>query len=254
MPNNDNFSLTFISQNDFETHVADTLQCYDESLRSIDLKKFNHNKIDPIKFLFDKEIFQKSFKEAIAFELQRQRDKHNNNSIGYFHQNIFKYIAHCEVPKHGWDVIFHDRKNYDIFVEMKNKHNTMNSSAAQKTYIRMQNQIIHRPNCLCMLVEAIAKKSGNTAWSVSVDGQLCKNEQIRQVSLDIFYQIVTGINDAFYQMCMQLPKTIRKLIAEKKTKTVEKDTIMKELKAKNPDILMALYMLAFDTYEGFKAQ
>jgi len=44
-----------------------------------------------------------------------------------------------------------------IYVEMKNKHNTMNSSSSQKIYMRMQNKILENPKAVCMLVEVIAK-------------------------------------------------------------------------------------------------
>ncbi|MBR0415975.1 Eco47II family restriction endonuclease [Candidatus Saccharibacteria bacterium] len=243
------YNLSFISQDDFEQHIAETLGKYNDSLKGIDLASFNSNVIDPIKLLFDKEAFKQTFEETISFELQRQRDKHNTNAIGYFHQNFFKHIANCEVPNAGWDVIFHGDK--DIFVEMKNKHNTMNSTAAQKTYMRMQNKILEDENCECYLVEAIAPRSRDVAWTCSVDGQSLRNERIRRVSMDKFYALTTGINDAFYQMCIQLPKTIKKLIDENAVSTIQPDTVIEELKRKNPDMLKALYLLAFNTYEGF---
>jgi hypothetical protein len=40
---------------------------------------------------------------------------------------------------------------------MKNKHNTMNSAASSKTYIKMQGQLLEDDDCTCLLVEAIAK-------------------------------------------------------------------------------------------------
>lgn len=249
MSNND-YSLSFISQEDFENHVKETLETYDKSLNTIDLASFNSNIVDPIKLLFDKEVFHRSFEETISFELQRQRDKSNTNAIGYFHQNMFKYIDGCRVPDHGWDVIV-DGKDGKIYVEMKNKHNTMNSSSTQKTYMRMQNQILTDDNCICMLVEAIAPVSRDISWGVSLDGTSIKNERIRRVSMDRFYEITTGIDDAFYHMCLQLPKTIKKLISEKIIKTVGKDTVIDELREKHPDTLTALYLLAFSTYEGF---
>ncbi|WP_237719233.1 Eco47II family restriction endonuclease [Mycoplasma mycoides] len=86
------FILDFISKQDFEKHVTDTINQYKESLKSISLKKLNRNIVDPIKLIFDKNIFNKEFKEIIELEISRQRDKTNNNVIGYFHQNIFKYI------------------------------------------------------------------------------------------------------------------------------------------------------------------
>ena len=83
------YSLSFISQEDFERHVAMTISSYNESLKSIDLDKFNHNIIDPIKLTFDKALFRKTIEEIIELEIHRQRDKSNSNAIGYFHQNIF---------------------------------------------------------------------------------------------------------------------------------------------------------------------
>ena len=79
-----------------------------------------------------------------------------------------------------------------------------------------------------------------------------KDERIRRVSVDQFYKIVTGVDDAFYQICMQLPLTIEKLIAQNTVKTVEPDTVVDELKKKDPDLLKALYLLAFKSYTGFE--
>lgn len=70
--------------------------------------------------------------------------------------------------------------------------------------------------------------------------------------MDIFYELVTGVSDAFYQFCKQLPVTIEKLIKTDVVDTVEKDTVIDELKAKNPDLLKAIYLLAFETYNGFE--
>lgn len=69
--------------------------------------------------------------------------------------------------KEGWDVIFKNKKGINIsgnivdtvYVEMKNKHNTMNSASSAKTFIKMQNQILEDDNCATLLVEAIAKKN-----------------------------------------------------------------------------------------------
>ena len=244
------FSLSFIEENSFKKHVQETIAHYRKSSHSMTLNSFNSNVIDPIKLLFDKSVWQKSFEEILNLEIYRQRDKSNTNAIGYFHQNIFRYIKDCTVPLHGWDVIV-EKNGYKIFVEMKNKHNTMNSSSSQKTYIQMQNQILQSPNDYCFLVEAIAPLSRNIPWVCSVNGQSCSNEHIRRVSIDKFYHIVTGIEDAFYQMCMQLPDTITELLEKDFGNVTQKDTVIEELKNNNKDMLKSLYLLAFSTYNGF---
>lgn len=250
----DSYVIEFIPKEDFERHVAQTIEKYDETLNKIDLKRFNSNVVDPIKLTFDKFLFDKTWKETIELEIHRQRDKSNTNAIGYFHQNMFKFIKNCEVPETGFDVIYTSESGHKICVEMKNKHNTMNSSSSQKTYINMQNHLLNNPDDECYLVEVLAPKSRNIPWEITVDDAKCSNEKIRRVSIDHFYKIVTGIDDAFYQICVQLPITIEKLVRDKAVRVAEEDTVVQELRAKNPDLLKSLYLLAFESYLGFEYQ
>ena len=253
--------LNFISDDDFKKHVAETIKHYGERLKSYDVKKFNSNIIDPIKLIFDKNIYGSSWQEIIKSEIFRQRDKSNNNSIGYFHQKIFQYIKNCTVPKSGWDVIFQKPGSIEIddcgkvstvYVEMKNKHNTMNAAASAKTYMKMQHQLLSDDDCACLLVEVIAKKSQNVSWKVSIDGQQQKHKLIRRVSIDKFYKLVTGIDDAFYQMCMYLPSIIDEVICNTNALKIPKDTVLSELQNKSESSFeLALYMLGFETYIGF---
>ena len=254
--------LKFITDEDFKNHVAETIKHYDECLKSYDVKKFNNNIIDPIKLIFDKNIYNSSWQEIIKSEIFRQRDKSNNNSIGYFHKKIFQYIKNCIVPKSGWDVIFQKSDGIEIpncgkvktvYVEMKNKHNTMNSAASAKTYMKMQHQLLSDDDCACFLVEIIAKKSQNITWNISLDGQRQKHKFIRRVSIDEFYKLVTGEEDAFYQMCMNLPSIIEDVIKNSTSFNIPKDTVFDELKSKERlSFELSLYMLAFESYIGFQ--
>ncbi len=248
------YLLDFISQQDFEDHVLNTLKTYKSVLKSVNLNKFNDNIIDPIKLLFDKEVFNKTYKEIINLEIHRQRDKSNNNIIGYFHQNIFKYIEKCKVPKEGWDIIFNSNQ-ITYYVEMKNKHNTMNSSSSAKTFMKMQNHLLNGDDkdiSICALVEIIAKKSQDIPWVITLDKiKQSENERLRRISIDKFYEIVTGDKEAFKKLCLQLPITIQKLINKDNTLKVEEDTVFYELELLDDNILISLYKLAFSTYEGF---
>ena len=143
---------------------------------------------------------------------------------------------------------------------MKNKHNTMNSASAGKTFIKMQSQLLNDDDCACFLVEAIAKKSQNIKWETTVDGKKVGHKLIRRVSVDQFYALVTGQEDAFYQMCMVLPSIIQKAVDELEGSVVPHDTVIEELKAiaskqriddDNLATAMAVYMLGFGSYNGF---
>lgn len=267
------WNLSFISEEDFANHVKATIEKYGEKLESFDLKRFNKNLIDPIKLIFDKTVYQSTWEEIIGNEIFRQRDKSNNNDIGYFHQRIFQYIKNCHVPPNGeeggWDVIYENPEGillpdggmvHTIYVEMKNKHNTMNSASAGKTFIKMQNQLLNDDDCACFLVEAIAQRSQNIKWETTVDKKRVGHKLIRRVSIDRFYALVTGEENAFYQMCMVLPNVIQKAVDGLKGTTVPHDTVMDELltlarqKSTTIDdlaIALSVYMLGFGSYNGF---
>ena len=268
------WELSFISEKDFTNHVKDTIDKYGEKLESFDIVRFNKNIVDPIKMIFDKTVYQTSWDEIVGNEIFRQRDKSNNNDIGYFHQRIFQYINNCHVPDNGteggWDVIFQVPEGitlpegdivHTVYVEMKNKHNTMNSAAAGKTYIKMQSQLLDDDDCACFLVEAIAKKSQNIKWSTTVDGKSVSHKKIRRVRLDQCYALVTGQEDAFYKLCMVLPVVLEKVVNEGgEDVKVPHDSVMSELrriaKEMNTDdenlaMALAVYLLGFSTYNGF---
>ncbi len=220
--------------------------------------------------IFDKTVYNATWEEIVSNEIFRQRDKSNNNDIGYFHQGIFQYINNCRVPENGkeggWDVIYENKEGislpdgsvvHTVYIEMKNKHNTMNSSSAGKTFIKMQNQILHDDDCACFLVEVIAKNSQNIKWNTTVDKQKVSHKLIRRVSIDEFYALVTGEEDAFYQMCMVLPDAIKKAVDTLEDIKVPKDTVYDEIRKSidsidgNNVMALAFYMLGFSSYKGF---
>lgn len=242
---NSKYNLGFIADEQIYEHVKNTVLQYKTI---IDLGEFNKNVIDPIKLTFDSKVYGKTFEEIIESECIRQIDKANTNHIGYFHQNLFKYAGNgWYVPKTGFDVVNEERK---IYVEMKNKHNTMNSSSSQATYMKMQNQLLKDPEATCMLVEAIAKESQNIVWKGTLNGVNYEHERIRRVSMDKFYEIVFGDSTAFARLCNALPTILDDVIKETHLGTI-KNTVYSELKGISSDTFKSLYLLAFKTYEGF---
>ena len=239
------YGLDFLTDDELFEHVKQTVDKY---RFHINLNEFNKNLIDPIKLTFDAKVYGKSLQETIEAESIRQIDKSNTNHIGYFHQNIFKYIGQdWQVPKTGFDIINVSRK---IFVEMKNKHNTMNSSSAQKTYIKMQSTILRHDEATCYLVEVIAKKSQDITWTVSIDGEQFSNKNIRRISIDKFYAIVTGRPTAFRELCEVIPMVIHDVITQSKRGETE-STVFAELQGISPDLMKSIYLLSFEKYEGF---
>ncbi|HLB57063.1 MAG TPA: Eco47II family restriction endonuclease [Coxiellaceae bacterium] len=239
------YNLGFITDKDLFNHVKDIIKKY---RFHIDLARFNKNIPDPIKLTFDSKVYRKSIRDVIRDESFRQIDKSNTNHIGYFHQNIFKYIGgDWTVPIHGFDII---NKNKKIYVEMKNKHNTMNSTSSPGTYAKMERQIKDHPGSTCMLVEVIATKSQNIPWEVKIGKEKKSNENIRRVSIDQFYKIVTGDNTAFKKLCVTLPIVMDDVIKEMRLTGI-KNTVLTELLNLSDNVLRNIYLSSFGKYEGF---
>ena len=165
---------------------------------------------------------------------------------------IYRDSKGVEIPDAG--------KVHTVYVEMKNKHNTMNSASAGKTFIKMQNQLLNDDDCACFLVEAIAQRSQNIKWETTVDKKKVGHKLIRRVSMDQFYAMVTGEEDAFFQMCMVLPGVIEKVVNTMEDVQVPQDRVITELRewaqhldgaTEDLSIAMAVYMLGFNTYNGF---
>lgn len=76
-----------------------------------------------------------------------------------------------------------------------------------------------------------------------------------------FYALVTGQEDAMYQMCMVLPSVIENVVNEGGDEVkIPHDTVINELKAvadqleksnENLAMAMAIYLLGFSSYLGF---
>lgn len=245
------YHLDFISDVDIYEHVKNTVSQY---CRSISLAEFNKNIVDPIKLTFDAKIYGQSIREAIESECIRQIDKTNNNRIGYFHQHLFRYAGNgWIVPDNGelggFDVV---NKERHIYVEIKNKHNTMNAASASDTYVKMQNQILRDDKALCLLVETIAKRSQNVVWKLTINKagrkERYEHERIRRVSMDKFYEIVFGDNTAFSRLCKALPDILDDVMRQEPSIKL-KNTVYEELNG--DDFFRNLYLLAFKTYDGF---
>jgi len=261
------WELDFISEENLTNHIKEYIQKYGDKLKPYNLRKFNSNIVDPVKMLFDKNVYRMNWEEIIKNEIFRQRDKAGSNDIGYFHQNIFKYIQGCTVPKEGWDVIYENENGIQmpdgayvkkIYAEIKNKHNTMNSASGARTYIKMQNQVLHDDDCACYLVETIAKRSQNVKWTTSIDKKRVEHKLIRRVSMDEFYGIITGDETSFYKMCMVIPGIIEKVLHTNQEFSLPNDTVFEELTDGYGDddnsIVLAMYMLGFESYSGFKEE
>ena len=151
------------------------------------------------------------------------------------------------MPVKGFDIV-NDSKS--IYVEMKNKHNTMNSSSSRATYEKMERQLKANPKSTCYLVEVIAKDSQDIIWELTIDGQKKNNPKIRRLSIDKFYELVTGDAEAFIKVCNALRSAIENVLSESSSKNFS-NTVLSELQRDNPKLMENIFSISFNKYQGF---
>lgn len=241
------WNIGFITHEDYKKHVKTFFNEVLSSSTANNLIDFNKNIVDPVKLTFSYFATGQDKEHLINAEVTRQQDKTINNSIGYFHQKLFSYIDGWTIPATGFDVI---NEKLHIYAEIKNKHNTMNSSSAKTTYLNMQSQLLKDDEATCLLVEIIARRSQDIPWVISVGGVRQKHKRIRRVSIDQFYEIVTNEPDAFKKIVEWLPITLVELVIEEELVEPE-NQIVKDLEKKG-SFFKGLYNLAFHDYLGFE--
>lgn len=240
------YKLGFLSDEVIYDYVKETVLKYSTS---INLESFNKNIVDPIKLTFDAKIYGKTFEEVIETECERQIDKSNQNHLGYFHQNLFKLAGSgWSVAEKGFDI---ENKRKHIFVEMKNKHNTMNAGSAWAVVLKMQDKLLEDPKATCILVEVIASKSQDIQWSGTFRGYKLKGtDRIRRMSIDKFYELVFNDRFAFMRLCKALPLILDDIMIELKSETIH-NSVIEGLHKISSDTFKSLFLLAFNRYEGF---
>lgn len=191
--------LKFISDEHLSNCIYRLYTAYMRDKRDLDLQDLYKNKLDPIKAYFDMEFNEIGLEEFIDIEAKRKADKNINNHIGDFHQELLDGIEGFEAPQHaGYDV---KKLDNTIFGELKNKHNTMNSSSTEATFQKLQRYANEYPNSTCYLIEVVATQSQNILWTPTCSGTAYSHSRIRRISIDKFYELATGRSNAFKELC-----------------------------------------------------
>ena len=202
--------LTFMSDQHLFDCIYKLYKSYMRDKRDLNLKDLYKNKLDPIKAYFDMEFNEINLEKFIDIEAKRKADKNINNHIGDFHQNLLDGLEGFEAPQHaGYDV---KKLDNTIFGELKNKHNTMNSSSTESTFQKLERYAAKYPQSTCYLIEVVASQSQNILWSTTCSGTYYSHPRIRRISIDKFYELATGRPNAFKELCdairLATPKVI----------------------------------------------
>jgi len=220
--------LNYVSDEHLLHCVGNLHNSYLRAKNKITKKKLYANKVDIIKLTFDANFNEIEEEDLIESEILRQIDKSVNNSIGTFHEQLLGGIAGFEAGiNSGYDVKASDNT---LFADIKNKHNTMNSSSAESLFQKLKKYADENKKAKCYLVQILAKKSFSMPWTGDINGKEYSHSRVFKISGDKFYELLTGEKDALFQLYKALPLAIKDyLLTIEKTDSVNDNSAIEEL-------------------------
>jgi len=223
--------VDFISDDHFLNCVANLHKAYLKAKNNITKKNFYNNKVDTIKLTFDAKFNDIDEESLIQTEILRQIDKSINNSIGTFHEQILGGIKGFEVGNlSGFDV---KAKDDSLFADIKNKHNTMNSSSAEALFQKLSRYADNYKKSKCYWVQILAKNSFCEHWKGDINGKEYSHSRVYKISGDQFYALLSGQEDALFQLYIKLPIVIEDYLnSSDKNQHLKENSALDEIQSK----------------------
>jgi len=247
--------VDFVSDEHLLKCISNLYQSYQEAKKGFSKSKFYKNKVDTFKLVFDSKFNELSEEELIKLEMSRQIDKSVNNAIGTFHEDVLGGIKGYSNGKlSGYDIKADDDM---LFAEIKNKHNTMNSSSAESAFQKLARFADDNKQAKCYLVQILAKKSFLHKWEAIINGKEYSHSRVYIISGDRFYELLTGDSSTFYQLYNALPNAVNDFLSHMDDEFTDKMDILSEIKEgakrSNRNLLDEITFENFYYYNGFEA-
>lgn len=222
--------VNFVSDEHLLTCIGNLHNAYLKAKNNITKKNFYSNKVDTIKLTFDSKFNDIDEEKLIQSEILRQIDKSINNSIGTFHEQILGGIKGYEAGNlSGYDIKATDNT---LFADIKNKHNTMNSSAAEALFQKLKRYADDYKQAKCYWVQILAKGSFCELWSGDINGKEYSHSRVYKISGDQFYALLSGQQDAMFQLYKALPSAIKDYLkSAEKTEEIAENSALEEIKS-----------------------
>lgn len=246
--------VNFISDAHLLECIGNLHNAYLKAKNNISKKSFYSNKVDTIKLTFDAKFNDIDEERLIQAEILRQIDKSINNSIGTFHEQILGGIEGFEIGNlSGFDI---KAKDDTLFADIKNKHNTMNSSSAEALFQKLARYANDYKKAKCFWVQILAKGSFCDLWTGEINGKEYSHSRVYKISGDHFYALLSGQEDALLSLYKVLPIAIKdylnlKIHTEEIAKNSALDEIKSETKTTKRGILDQITFENYSFYLGF---
>ncbi len=246
--------LSFITDEHLLACVGNLHNAYLKAKNNITKKNFYSNKVDTIKLTFDAKFNDIDEEKLIQSEILRQIDKSINNSIGTFHEQILGGMKGYETGNlSGYDI---KAKDNTLFADIKNKHNTMNSSAAEALFQKLKRYADDYKQAKCYWVQILAKGSFCELWSGDINGKEYSHSRVYKISGDRFYALLSDQDDAMFQLYKALPVAISDYLKSiEETEDLVENSALEEIKSKtktsNRTVLDQITFENYSYYLGF---
>ncbi|HTN21188.1 MAG TPA: Eco47II family restriction endonuclease [Pelobium sp.] len=247
--------LNYISDEHLLTCIANLHRSYTKAKENISKKTFYKNKVDVVKLTFDSRFNSIEEEALIEAEVLRQIDKSINNFIGTFHEEILGGISGYHVGKlSGFDIKATDDS---LFADIKNKHNTMNSSSAEALFQKLANYADRYKKSTCYWVQILSTDSFDSLWAGIINGKEYSHSRVRKITGDKFYALLSGEEDALFKLYKVLPKATNDYLKSLKPEAVTeaKNSALHEIKEHaekgKRSILDQITFENFFYYKGF---
>lgn len=245
--------LDFITDEHLLSCIDTLHNSYLKAKENVSKKKFYKNKIDTIKLTFDAKFNDLDEKTLIKTEINRQIDKSINNSIGTFHEQILGGIKGYEIGNlSGFDI---KANNNTLFADIKNKHNTMNSSSAESLFQKLAKYADTYKKAKCYWVQILAKNSFNEKWFGEINGKEYSHSRVYKISGDQFYELLSGNQNALFELYQVLPQAISDYLSNQKGESSQNNSALEEISisstASKRSILDEITFENYSYYLGF---
>jgi hypothetical protein len=241
----------FIEDKHLINCISNLHKSYLKAKNDFSKQKFYKNKIDTIKLTFDARFNEIEEDKLIEAEILRQIDKSINNSIGTFHEQILGGIKGFEIGKlSGFDI---KAKDDSLFADIKNKHNTMNSSSAESLFQKLAHFADTYKHAKCYWVQILAKNSFHEKWFGEINGKEYSHSRVYKISGDQFYAMLSGQEDAFFQLYKALPKAISDFLktVRENEKTLQNSAVAEIKSTTNKTKRSILDEITFENYSYY---
>ena len=232
--------VTFVSDEIFLEEVEKVVDAYatDEDLSKTPWEVLSNSSetIDQFKTLFDIYSNRFNLNDWKNFEIPRQHDKKASNRIGDFHQNLLGRVDGWVNLGRGHPTGMDLKKEDDtIWMELKNKYNTMNSSSLRDTRFKCEELAEIYPNAKIYWAYIVSQnyESFDKTWVYRDNKENVVhevNDNIRNIAGKDVYTLVTGDETAFEQLFDALPKAINDIKKNKHILTPKDQIVFEKYK------------------------